>query len=89
MSNPTHRAKRVKRTLAALIGRLELFYLAGYSPELNLGEQVRGCVEGEIGRGAIRTKNEQEARPFAIQSLQELPPTVAGFSRHPEGQYTA
>ncbi|AWN15486.1 Transposase [Salinisphaera sp. LB1] len=86
--HPTHRAKRVRRTLEALDGRVELFFLPGYSPELNPDEQVWGYVKSRLGRGAIASKDElkMQARSL-LHSLQKLPDKVAAFFRHPECQY--
>lgn len=88
--HPAHRAKRVQRTLAALDGRVELFFPPPYSPQLNPDEQVWGYVKSRIGRGAVATKDELKQRAvLLLRSLQKLPEKVAAFFRHPDCQYAA
>jgi len=86
--HPTHRAKRVRRTLEALEGRVELFFLPPYSPQLNPDEQVWGYVKGRIGRGVVTDKQDLKQRAIGLlRSLQKLPRKVAAFFRHPDCQY--
>jgi transposase len=55
---PTHRAKSVQREIESHNGEVELFFLAGYSPELNPDEQVWNYVKSQIGRGIIETQDD-------------------------------
>lgn len=88
--HPTHRSRAVKRTIEAAKGRLELFFLPPYSPELNPDEQVWGYVKSRIGRGAVETRETlKHAAASLLRSLQKLPHKVASFFRHPECQYAA
>jgi transposase len=40
---PVHRSKKVKAYVESTKGKLKLFYLPGYSPELNPDEAVWPC----------------------------------------------
>ena len=44
-SHPVHKSKKVKEFVKTLKGKLELFYLPGYSPELNPDEYVWNHVK--------------------------------------------
>ena len=88
--HPTHKAKRVQRFLAAQAGRLELYVLPPYSPDLNPDELAWAHVKGKLGRGAAQTKTELNARAHGIlRSLQQRPQRVRSFFHAPSCAYAA
>jgi transposase len=64
-------------------GRLQLFFLPSYSPELNPDEWVWNNVKNDrIGRAVIMSKGDLKARAVsALRRLQKLPDIVRGFFR--------
>lgn len=53
-----HRSKAVKRFVTSTGGRLALFYLPGYSPELNPDEFVWNELKSDLGRMFVMDKTE-------------------------------
>ncbi len=84
-----HQAKPVKKYVASLNGRLKLFFLPGYSPELNPDEWVwKNVKHDQIGRAGIQRKSQLfELITRALQRLQQLPHIVRGFFRDPSLAY--
>jgi transposase len=69
--HPVHRSLRVKKFVQATKGKLRLFYLPPYSPELNPDELVWNNVKGKIGRSSIKGPDDfQElGRSFNVTHL--------------------
>jgi transposase len=86
-----HRSRPVRDLVASLEGRLRLFFLPPYSPELNPDEQVWNYVKHHgVGRAVIRTAAELKAFVTArLHSLQRLPWTIRMFFLTPDTQYAA
>ena len=84
-----HRSRRVKDYLARQGGKLRLFFLPPYSPELNPDEQVWNYVKHHgVGRAGLRSGNELRTFVLArLRSLQKLPWTVRMFFLKPDTQY--
>lgn len=86
-----HRSRLVKNYLESLDGKLRLFFLPPYSPELNPDEQVWNYVKHHgVAKAALR--NGKELRSFVLarlRSLQQLPWTVRMFFLTPDTQYAA
>jgi transposase len=74
---------------ASTEGRLRLFFLPPYSPELNPDEWVwKNVKHDNIGRTAVRSKNElQVVARTALASLQKLPHIVRSFFLDPKLAY--
>jgi transposase len=87
--HPTHRSKVVKEFVASTRGRLRLFYLPGYSPELNPDEWVWKNVKADrIGRAGIKGKDDLKAKSLAaLHRLQKLPHLIRGFFGDPNLRY--
>lgn len=87
-----HRSRPVKDYVASLEGKLQLFFLPPYSPELNPDEQVWNYVKHHgVAKAALRG-GKKELRKFILArlgSLQKLPWTVRMFFLTPETQYAA
>lgn len=80
-----HTSAATKRFIASTGGRLTLFLLPPYSPELNPDEWVRKNIKHDTaGRLAARTVDElQKGIEKAVARLQSLPETVYGFFEDP------
>jgi transposase len=88
--HPTHRSKKVKECIASFNGRLEVYVLPGYSPELNPVEQVWNNVKNHgIGRKKVFGPDQLKTMVLGqLRKLQKLPGIVMAFFRHPECSYT-
>lgn len=84
-----HTAKEVKDFVASTEGRIRLYFLPPYSPELNPDEWVWKQVKHDkIGRSAVRSKNELQAvARSALASLQKAPHVVRSFFLDPKLAY--
>jgi transposase len=84
-----HKAEAVKKYVASLNGRLKLFFLPSYSPELNPDEWVwKNVKHDQVGRVGIQRKSELfELVTRALERLQRLPDIVRGFFRDPSLAY--
>jgi len=79
--HPSHRAKMTQRYVESLNGKLQLFFLPGYSPDLNPDELVwRHVKHHDIGRQLLETPEELIPRVHAsLRSLQRRPDIVRSF----------
>jgi transposase len=84
-----HTAKAVRDYVASTEGRLMIFFLPPYSPELNPDEWVWQNVKNhQIGRKAVQRKSDFfEMVTQALQRLQRLPEIIIGFFRDPSLTY--
>ena len=86
-----HRSRPVRDFVAGQEGRLRLFFLPPYSPELNPDEQVWNYVKHH-GAGKAFLRSASDLRRFVLarlRSLQRLPWTVRMFFLAPDTQYAA
>ena len=89
-NHPIHRSKRVKKLIEELDGKLKLFFLPPYSPELNPDELVWGHVKNKVGRRALSSKGEMSSKLVgSLRSLQKRPEIVRGFFQHADCRYAA
>lgn len=84
-----HTAKEVKDFVTSTEGRIRLYFLPPYSPELNPDEWVWKQVKHDkIGRAAVRSKNELQAvARSALASLQKAPHVIRSFFLDPRLAY--
>jgi transposase len=88
--HPVHRSLQVKKFVQATKGKLRLFYLPPYSPELNPDELVWNNVKGKIGRSSIKGPDDfQEKVRSHLKSLQRTPEKICGFFKEPNLRYAA
>jgi len=89
--HPTHRAKLVERFVATQRGRLALFILPPYSPELNPDEYVWNDLKNHgIGRKVITSLTQMRQAVLShMHQLQKLPELVRGFFHAPTTRYAA
>ncbi len=86
--HPIHKAKRITAFVEAQNGKLALFYLPPYSPQLNPDEQVWAHVKRQVARQLVQSKDEMKRLALgALRRIQKLPALVKSFFRQPECQY--
>jgi len=88
--HPTHRSKKVRECIDSFEGKLEVYTLPSYSPELNPAEQVWNNVKHHgIGRKTVFGPDQLKSMVIGqLRRLQKLPTTVISFFMHPECAYT-
>src|SRR6056297_64320 len=88
--HPTHRSKKVKDCVESFNGRLEIYFLPSYSPQLNPAEQVWNNVKAHgTGRKSISGPDKFKSMIIGrLRKLQKLPQIVSSFFRHPDCVYT-
>ena len=84
-----HKAVKVREFVASTQGRLQLFFLPSYSPQLNPDEWVwKNVKHDRIARKVPQSKDELKAiAHHALRRLQRLPDTVRGFFGDPHLAY--
>lgn len=84
-----HRAKKVAEYVKGTDGKLELFFLPPYSPELNPDEWVNKNVKHDkIARAVPLTRDELKAVAIdALERLKKFPEIVRGFFGDPKLSY--
>ena len=88
--HPVHKAKKVREfTENEADGRLKIFFLPSYSPDLNPDEWVWNNVKNDqVARRVIMGKDDLKAKAIsALRRLQKLPEIVRGFFRDPHLAY--
>lgn len=87
--HPAHKATKVRQFVEQTNGRLELYLLPPYSPELNPDEWVWKNIKVDtVGKMAIRTIAEMRAAiERAVTRLRSNKETVRGFFRSPDLHY--
>lgn len=89
--HPVHRSRAVRDFAISTAGRLRLFFLPGYAPELNPDEQVWNEVKyRRVGRRSPRTKEQlRSLLNSALFALQKLPHLIRSFFQLPGTRYAA
>lgn len=89
--HPVHRSRDVREYAESTDGKLRLFFLPGYSPELNPVEQAWNYTKRHnIGRRMIKGPDHLKRLAVgALRKLQKLPAIIKGFFRHPECSYAS
>lgn len=89
--HPSHRAKKVKEFVAEQNGKLELFFLPPYSPELNPDEYVWNDVKNNlIGRRGVESRSELRFRATqALKQVQRNKDKVRSFFAASDTRYAA
>jgi len=87
--HPTHKAKKVKDFVAKHSELLELYYLPGYSPELNPDELVWNYVKYHtVGKMAIKGPDQlKTAVQSTLRRLARMPHLVRSFFNAPGLEY--
>jgi transposase len=87
--HPVHKAKKVKEFVKRLNGKLELFYLPGYSPELNPDEYVWSHVKHHTA-GKMQITGPDQLKKLvtsALHKLARIPRIIMGFFKAPDLQF--
>jgi transposase len=89
--HPSHRSKKVKAYVESLQGKLRLFFLPPYSPELNPDELVWNDVKNNgVGRTLVHSPADlMRAIVGRLRYLQKTPAMIRSFFQHPETCYAA
>ena len=88
--HPIHKAKLIKDFVAAQDGKLKLFTLPPYSPQLNPDEQVWAHVKRQVSRQLVQSIDEMKRLALgALRRIQKLPELVKSFFHHPECRYAS
>jgi len=90
-SHPVHKAGLVKRWVAAHAERLEMFFMPGYSPELNPDEYLNNDVKANaVGRRRARDCDELigNVRGY-LRSTQKMPEVVVSYFDNKHVRYAA
>jgi transposase len=84
-----HLSNETRAFVASTDGRLRLFFLPTYSPELNPDEWVwKNVKHDRIGRSGITSAADLHTKATrALQRLQDLPGIVRGFFADPDLRY--
>jgi transposase len=84
-----HRSKKLREFAEQSDGRLRLFYLPPYSPELNPDEWVwKNVKHDRIGTAGLEDHNDLKRMALsALRRLQKLPALVRGFFNAPDLAY--
>jgi len=83
-----HRARKVRALLKAMKGKIRLFFLPPYAPQLNPDELVWAQVKRRVGRQVVRDREALKAVVLGVlRSLQRMPEKVRSFFRAPECRY--
>jgi transposase len=87
--HPVHHSAAVTRFAAATDGRLRLFFLPPYSPQLNPDEWVwKNVKHDRVGRAGLRDAKDLKAKALsALHRLQKLPHVIRGFFADPDLRY--
>jgi transposase len=84
-----HKAKKVQKYVASTEGRLSIFYLPPYSPELNPDEWAWKNIKHDQIKKAVPMSQQHlfELARNALRRLQQMPQTVRGFFGDPSLAY--
>ena len=89
--HPSHRARKVFEFLRKTNGRLRLFFLPPYSPELNPDELVWNHLKNHgVGKRIVRSRDELRRIVIGhLRFLQKTPDIIRAFFREPHVQYVS
>ena len=89
--HPTHKSKLVKEYESSTKGKLELFYLPPYSPELNPDELAWNVLKnGIVGKSSVKSRQELKSKVIGgLRRIQKNPEKVRSFFRHEKTKYAA
>lgn len=89
--HPAHRSKRVKEYVVSTNGKLGLFYLPGYSPELNPDEFVWNDLKNQvIGRKFVSNKDDLKSMILGgMRSMQKNPKKIKSYFHAKHTKYAA
>ena len=88
---PVHRSAKVRAWLAGREGEIEVFFLPGYSPELNPDEGVHADLKQVVPRKAPARSKPQLKRAVVghMRRLSKSPARIRSYFRHHTFRYAA
>jgi transposase len=88
---PVHRSAKLRAWLAGREAEIEVFYLPGYSPELNPDEGLNGDLKQAVTRKEPARSKAQLKRAVVghMRKLSKLPHRVRSFFRHETFRYAS
>ncbi|WP_424140055.1 transposase [Roseomonas chloroacetimidivorans] len=88
---PVHRSAKVRAWLAGREAEIEVFYLPGYSPELNPDEGINGDLKQAVTRQEPARSKEQLKRAVIghMRKLSKSPHRVRSFFGYKTFRYAA
>ena len=88
---PVHRSAKVRDWLVGREAKIEVFYLPGYSPELNPDEGINGDLKQAVTRKEPARSKAQLKRAVVghMRRLSKLPDRVRSFFGHTTFRYAA
>jgi len=89
--HPVHRSAAVRKFVESTEGRLRLFFLPSYSPDLNPDELVWNHLKRhKVGKSDFKGPNQMRAVVMkCMRSLQRSPRIIRGFFMAPTVRYAA
>jgi transposase len=89
--HPTHKSTKVKKYVVSTQGKLKLFYLPPYSPELNPDEFVWNYVKNHhMGKKEIKGPDDFKQKLLScLKSLQRCTNKIMGFFHAPDVKYAS
>ena len=88
--HPVHRSSQAKKFVQSMKGKLRLFYLPPYSPELNPDELVWNNVKSKVGRSSIKGPDDFQMKVrYYLRLLQRTPEKICAFFQEPNLMYAA
>lgn len=89
--HPTHKAVKVRKFIEGLEGKLRLFFLPPYSPELNPDEHVWNDLKNNgVGRQVITGPDQMRRAVIShLRFLQKSPDLIRSFFQAPSTAYAA
>ena len=87
--HPTHKSKKVRECIESFEGKLEMYFLPSYSPELNPTEQVWRSVKNHgVGRKSVFGPDQlKSAVTNCLRRLQKIPKIILSFFKHSDCNY--
>ena len=87
--HPAHKAKKVREYIEGTKGKLRLFILPPYSPELNPDELVWNNLKNHrVGRKMVTGPDDLKQKIISsLRSLQKMPRKIKGFFREKHVRY--
>ena len=88
--HPTHKSKKIRECVESFDGKLEIYILPSYSPELNPTEQVwRSVKKHGVGRKTVFGPDQLKSSVIGcLRRLQKIPRIILSFFKDPGCRYT-
>jgi len=85
---PAHKGKKVREYIASTKKKIKLYFLPGYSPELNPDELVWSGAKRDVQRRIVKTKKELEKNIARyLHSIQKKKAHIQSLFKHPKVAY--